>query len=52
MVLQDTWIFKGTIGANIRYGRSDASEEDMILAASRPRSIISLRPYQVAIILF
>jgi len=33
MVLQDTWIFKGTIGANIRYGRSDASEEDMILAA-------------------
>ena len=33
MVLQDTWIFKGSVKANIRYGRSDASDEDIIEAA-------------------
>ncbi len=33
MVLQDTWIFKGSVKANIRYGRNDASDEDVIKAA-------------------
>jgi ATP-binding cassette subfamily B protein len=33
MVLQDTWLFKGTIRDNIAYGRPAASEEDIIEAA-------------------
>ncbi len=33
MVLQDTWLFNGTIRDNIRYGREDASEEEIIDAA-------------------
>ena len=33
MVLQDTWIFKGSVRANIRYGRSEATEEELIAAA-------------------
>jgi ATP-binding cassette, subfamily B, multidrug efflux pump len=33
MVLQDTWLFNGTIMENIRYGRSDASDEEVIAAA-------------------
>lgn len=33
MVLQDTWLFKGTIRDNIAYGRPSASEEDIIEAA-------------------
>ena len=33
MVLQDTWLFKGTIMENIRYGRLDATEEEVIAAA-------------------
>ena len=33
MVLQDTWLFKGTIMENIRYGRSDATDEEVIAAA-------------------
>jgi len=33
MVLQDTWLFHGTIGANIRYGRPAASEEELLAAA-------------------
>jgi ATP-binding cassette subfamily B protein len=33
MVLQDTWLFKGTIMENIRYGKPDASDEDVIEAA-------------------
>ncbi|HEY9304193.1 MAG TPA: ABC transporter ATP-binding protein [Mycobacterium sp.] len=33
MVLQDTWLFGGTIAENIAYGRPDASEEDIIDAA-------------------
>lgn len=33
MVLQDTWLFKGSIMENIRYGRLDASDEEVIAAA-------------------
>lgn len=33
MVLQDTWLFNGTIMENIRYGRPDATDEDVIKAA-------------------
>lgn len=33
MVLQDTWLFKGTIRANIAYGRPDATEEEVLEAA-------------------
>ncbi|MCH1978176.1 ABC transporter ATP-binding protein/permease [Lawsonibacter sp. OA9] len=33
MVLQDTWLFKGTIMENIRYGRLDATDDQVIAAA-------------------
>lgn len=33
MVLQDTWLFKGSILENIRYGRSDATDAEVIAAA-------------------
>ena len=33
MVLQDTWLFNGTIEDNIKYGRFDATKEDVIRAA-------------------
>ena len=33
MVLQDTWLFNGTIMDNIRYGRLDATDEEVIAAA-------------------
>ncbi len=33
MVLQDTWLFKGTIEDNIRYGRLDATHEEVVEAA-------------------
>lgn len=33
MVLQDTWLFKGTIMENIRYGRLDATDAEVIAAA-------------------
>ena len=33
MVLQDTWLFKGTIMENLRYGRLDATDEEVIEAA-------------------
>ncbi len=33
MVLQDTWLFEGTIRDNIAYGRPDASEEEVLAAA-------------------
>lgn len=34
MVLQDTWLFSGTIRENIAYGRPDASEEELLTAAT------------------
>ncbi|WP_431802513.1 ABC transporter ATP-binding protein [Microbacterium sp. bgisy203] len=33
MVLQDTWLFSGTIRENIAYGKDDASEEEILAAA-------------------
>lgn len=33
MVLQDTWLFKGSVRENIRYGRLDASDEEVEAAA-------------------
>ncbi|MGO3728221.1 ABC transporter ATP-binding protein [Enterococcus viikkiensis] len=33
MVLQDTWLFKGTIMDNLRYGRLDATDEEVYAAA-------------------
>jgi ATP-binding cassette subfamily B multidrug efflux pump len=37
MVLQDTWLYNGTIMENIRYGRSNATDEDVIKAAKAAR---------------
>lgn len=33
MVLQDTWLFGGTIADNIRYGKTDATDEELLTAA-------------------
>ena len=33
MVLQDTWLFSGTIRENIRYGKLDATDEEVEAAA-------------------
>ncbi len=33
MVLQETWLFGGTVKENIRYGRQDATDDDVYLAA-------------------
>ena len=38
MVLQDTWLFKGTIMENIRYGRLEATDEEVIAAAKAARA--------------
>lgn len=38
MVLQDTWLFHGTIMENIRYGRIDATDEEVIAAAKAARA--------------
>ena len=38
MVLQDTWLFKGTIMENIRYGRLNATDEEVIAAAKAARA--------------
>ena len=37
MVLQDAWLFNGTIRENIRYGRLDASDEEVVEAAKAAR---------------
>jgi ATP-binding cassette subfamily B protein len=37
MVLQDTWLYNGTIMENIRYGRMNASDEEVIAAAKAAR---------------
>ena len=38
MVLQDTWLFKGPIMENIRYGRLNATDEEVIAAAKAARA--------------
>lgn len=38
MVLQDTWLFKGSIRDNIAYGRENATEEDIMQAAKAARA--------------
>lgn len=38
MVLQDTWLFSGTIRENIRYGREGAADEDVIAAAKAAKA--------------
>ena len=38
MVLQDTWLFTGTIFANIKYGREDAGDEEVYRAARLARA--------------
>lgn len=38
MVLQDTWLFQGTIMENIRYGKLDATDEEVIEAAKAARA--------------
>ena len=38
MVLQDTWLFKGSIMENIRYGRLDATDEEVIQAAKAAKA--------------
>jgi ATP-binding cassette subfamily B multidrug efflux pump len=43
MVLQDTWIFNGTIRDNIRYSKLDASEEEIIQAAKSANADFFIR---------
>ena len=38
MVLQDTWLFNGTIRENLRYGRLDATDEEIVAAAKAGRA--------------
>ena len=40
MVLQDTWLFNGTIMENLRYGRLDASDEEYKRAAKAAHVLI------------
>ena len=42
MVLQDTWLFKGTIMENIRYGKLDATDDEVIAAAKAAARRITL----------
>lgn len=37
MVLQDSWLFKGTVKENIAYGKPEASDEEIIAAAKKAR---------------
>ena len=43
MVLQDTWLFEGTIAENIAYGKPDASREEIIAAAKAARADFFIR---------
>lgn len=43
MVLQDTWLFEGTIAENIAYGRPDASREEIIAVAKAARADFFIR---------
>ncbi|MCL2057958.1 MAG: ABC transporter ATP-binding protein/permease [Oscillospiraceae bacterium] len=46
MVLQDTWLYNGTIRENITYGRKDATEEQVVTASSAARSDYFIRTLQ------
>ncbi len=48
MVLQDTWLFKGSIMENIRYGRLDATDEEVIAAAKAAMSTPFIQTFRVA----
>ena len=37
MVLQDTWLFEGTVKENIKYGKEDATDDEIIQAAKAAR---------------
>lgn len=43
MVLQDTWLYNGTIMENIRYGKLNASDEEVIEAAKKARADAFIR---------
>ena len=43
MVLQDTWLFEGTIAENISYGKPDASREEIVAAAKAARADFFIR---------
>lgn len=43
MVLQDTWLYSGTIRENIRYGKLDATDEEVELAAKKARADAFIR---------
>jgi ATP-binding cassette, subfamily B, multidrug efflux pump len=43
MVLQDTWLFAGAIRENIRYGRQDATDEEVVAAARAARADYFIR---------
>ena len=47
MVLQETWVFNGTIMDNIRYSKMDASDEEVITASKKAHAdtFISTLPY-------
>ena len=39
MVLQDSWLFTGTIRENLMYGNPTATEEEMIAAAKKAHAV-------------
>ncbi|MBQ8057721.1 MAG: ABC transporter ATP-binding protein [Ruminococcus sp.] len=43
MVLQDTWLYNGTIRENIRYGKLDATDEEVEAAAKKARADAFIR---------
>ena len=43
MVLQDTWLYSGTIRENIRYGKLDATDEEVAEAAKKARADAFIR---------
>ena len=50
MVLQDTWLFKGTIKDNIAYGRIGASEDEIVSAAKAAYAIVLSVPFLTVMI--
>lgn len=46
MVLQDTWLFHGTIADNLRYGKQDATDQEIVEAAKLAHADRFIRLYQ------